>query len=69
MDAADKAQAQAEWLEQYRHRPARKHFARFTDDCADCGDRIEAERIKAVPTATRCIECENFFQHQKKRYV
>jgi phage/conjugal plasmid C-4 type zinc finger TraR family protein len=26
--------------------------------CADCGKEIGAERLAAVPTATRCISCQ-----------
>ena len=26
--------------------------------CVECGNRISAKRLKAVPFATRCIECQ-----------
>ena len=26
--------------------------------CEDCGDAIELERLKALPWASRCIDCE-----------
>ena len=26
--------------------------------CADCGDRISAARLKALPDATRCVSCQ-----------
>ncbi len=26
-------------------------------NCAECGEPIEIERLRAVPTALRCIEC------------
>ena len=26
--------------------------------CADCGDRISAARLKALPSATRCVSCQ-----------
>lgn len=29
--------------------------ARF---CEDCDDPIAAQRLRAVPTATRCVDCE-----------
>lgn len=58
MDAADKAQAQAEWLEQYRAQHRRKHVMRASDYCVSCGELIETQRLKVVPTATRCIWCQ-----------
>jgi phage/conjugal plasmid C-4 type zinc finger TraR family protein len=63
MDAADKAQAQAEWLEQYRAAHRRKHVMRASDFCRDCGERIEGARLKAVPTAERCIWCAS--EHER----
>lgn len=51
------------------HRPsARKHFARLTDLCSDCGDPIEDSRLKTVSYATRCIECQLFFDNQQKKH-
>lgn len=32
-------------------------------ECADCGGDIDYERLKAYPTATRCVECQS--QHEK----
>lgn len=58
MDDADRAQAQAEWLEQFHVRHVRKHVHRLSDACADCGDMIPADRLTAEPTATRCIDCQ-----------
>src|SRR3954465_10723202 len=26
--------------------------------CGDCGDRISAARLKALPEATRCVSCQ-----------
>jgi DnaK suppressor protein len=26
--------------------------------CEDCGQPIGAERLKAIPTATRCVRCQ-----------
>lgn len=58
MDAADRAQAQTEWLEQFRVRHVRKHVQRLSDACTDCGDMIPTARLTAEPTATRCIDCQ-----------
>lgn len=27
-------------------------------DCIDCGDPIDEERREAMPSATRCIDCQ-----------
>jgi RNA polymerase-binding protein DksA len=32
-------------------------------ECADCGGDINYERLKAYPTAMRCVECQS--QHEK----
>lgn len=34
--------------------------------CEDCGRRIAAERLEALPTARRCIECERANDHAKR---
>jgi len=68
MDDADKAQAQAEWLEQYRQQHRRKHVMRASDYCSTCGELIESQRLKVVPTAERCIECESDFERLNRQY-
>jgi hypothetical protein len=30
--------------------------------CADCGDRISAARLKAIPDAVRCVSCQRTFE-------
>ena len=32
--------------------------------CADCGDRISAARLKAIPDATRCVSCQRALESQ-----
>jgi DnaK suppressor protein len=34
--------------------------------CTDCGTAINVERLRAVPTATRCIDCQS---RQERDYV
>jgi phage/conjugal plasmid C-4 type zinc finger TraR family protein len=34
--------------------------------CRDCGDPIEEERRKAMPSATRCFPCQNIVERQRK---
>lgn len=69
MDDADRAQAQAEWFEQYQQQHRRKHVMRANDFCQDCGEVIEPERLKAVPTATRCWYCQNDKEAFDSRYA
>ena len=71
MDDADRAQ---EDMERAMHKfqqqhSRRKHAQNMTSICAECGDPIEVSRLKAVPYATRCIECELFFQSQQKKHT
>ena len=68
MDAADRAQAQAEWLEQYRTQHRRKHVMRASPYCVDCQEAIEPARLKAVPTATRCVFCESEHDRMNRQY-
>lgn len=37
-------------------------------DCDDCGDAIAAARLKAVPTATHCVGCEEL-RVQRLRFM
>lgn len=37
-----------------------------TNECVDCGCSIEPSRKKAMPSATRCIDCQSDFERQKK---
>lgn len=69
MDDADRAQAQAEWLEQYRTQHRRKHVMRASPYCQDCHEVIEPARLKAVPTATRCYYCQNDQDRQDRLYA
>lgn len=68
MDAADKAQAQAEWFEQFRVQHRRKHVMRASDYCRDCGERIEGARLIAVPTADRCVFCQSEHDRLNRQY-
>ena len=35
-------------------------------ECIDCGEPIEHQRRVAMPNATRCIECQGFFEDRKR---
>lgn len=32
------------------------------EDCIGCGDPIPAKRRRALPSATRCIDCQHLFE-------
>jgi len=34
-------------------------------DCEDCGQKIAAKRLEALPYAVRCIACEEKFQNRR----
>lgn len=31
--------------------------------CSNCGNNIEYDRLRSYPTAGRCIECQNLYEH------
>jgi RNA polymerase-binding transcription factor DksA len=68
MDAADKAQSQAEWLEQYRAAHRRKHVMRASPYYINCHKSIEPAKLKAEPTATRCVYCQTAEDRINKTY-
>jgi phage/conjugal plasmid C-4 type zinc finger TraR family protein len=68
VDDADRAQAQAEWMEQFRIQHKRKHVMRASDFCVDCHEEIEAQRLKALPTAQRCVYCQNEHERLQSQY-
>lgn len=67
-DDADKAQAQAEWLEEYRIKHRRKHVMRASDYCVDCQELIDPQRLKAAPHTLRCIECQQDWERHQAQY-
>ena len=67
-DDADRAQAQMEWLEQFRTHHRRKHVMRASPYCVDCGLEIDYERKKAIPSAERCRYCQEEKEKNDKFY-
>ena len=67
-DDADRAQAQMEWLEHFRTEHRRKHVMRASPYCVDCGELIETQRLKAAPTAIRCIDCQKDWERHQAQY-
>lgn len=41
--------------------------AHGSDDCADCGDPIDARRRAAMPSAKRCTDCQRAAEQEKRR--
>lgn len=35
--------------------------------CEDCGQKIDPERLEALPEATRCINCQTEWEKKKNR--
>lgn len=61
MDDVDRAQEREQLdrdlaLNALRRRPVPPTYA--GNECVDCGDTIDPRRRAAVPTATRCAECQ-----------
>lgn len=61
MDVVDEAQQleldrRADALAARRAASAPSHLA--TGICCDCGDPIEPERLAALPSARRCLDCQ-----------
>lgn len=63
MDAIDRAQhREAEMLSDRLERQARRAAldAPGKRTCADCGVPIPLARRRALPSATRCVECQDW---------
>ncbi|MCT4642778.1 MAG: TraR/DksA C4-type zinc finger protein [Bacteriovoracaceae bacterium] len=52
--------------ELYKNKKAILEF-KFTKECSDCGILIEENRLKAVPSTTRCICCQEFHEETTLR--
>lgn len=66
MDAADRAQATTEHLNTLRTQS--RHVMRASNFCVSCGELIETQRLKAVPTAERCVFCQQDHERLNKLY-
>lgn len=65
-DEADQAQRideryRAAAIAHVRARTQRDGF----DECEDCGELIEPARRKAMPSATRCVDCQEDFERRR----
>ncbi|PID48444.1 MAG: hypothetical protein CR991_11850 [Proteobacteria bacterium] len=78
-DIADKAQAVCDmWLaielkamSQQLHvcdnPPPTPATGRGALDCVDCGDPIGAERLASCPHTQRCVECQGYYEQERKQ--
>lgn len=66
-DDADRAQDYLDRaMRQYHTRPLTPAAQfRITTDCIDCGDDIPLARLKIFPYATRCAECQGYFERDR----
>lgn len=68
-DDADRAQETAERLEAMRkQQPTTRPVQRAHDFCLDCGELIEAIRLRAVPTTSRCTFCQTEHERFERLY-
>lgn len=69
-DEADLAQKQIELMDEIREKQihARRPVQRAFDWCSNCGEVIEAARLKAIPHAERCIGCQEDFEKFQRQY-
>jgi phage/conjugal plasmid C-4 type zinc finger TraR family protein len=68
-DLVDRAQArELELLEEARARHAAAvRLGPSRVECLDCGDKIPAERRRAVPGCRRCVDCETVNEKRARR--
>jgi len=68
-DDADRAQETAERMETlYRQQQTQRPGKRAHDFCLDCGELIEAVRLRAIPTASRCAFCQTEHERIERPY-
>jgi phage/conjugal plasmid C-4 type zinc finger TraR family protein len=71
MDDADAAQRREEYARNAAVEAARRSAAKIlagngTDFCTDCDSFISVERRKAMPSATRCIDCQEIHEAEER---
>lgn len=76
MDVADRADSENEHFvinalyNHHKQREQTNHHASSEDKvryCVDCGKPIPAARLKAVPEAIRCVECQQILEKRMRR--
>lgn len=70
-DIADEAQLVEEAERDHAVAVIRRRAARPAEirlDCAACGDPIEPDRLKANPSAKRCLRCQEAFERHQRLF-
>lgn len=71
-DVIDTANAHYDiWLQAHIKQQTHSHAISIQSDCSDCiecGDDIGAVRRRALPHATRCIDCQTRLENRRKTY-
>ena len=64
MDIADRAQENMEIMDELRkkYQPQKRPMTRAMDYCLDCGERIDGLRLKLIPHAERCVDCQQDYE-------
>lgn len=72
-DIADKAQELEDWHRDLALNAARRNAqiaatTRCRDEiaCEDCGEDIAPARLKALPFAVRCTECQGRYEKERR---
>jgi DnaK suppressor protein len=70
VDVFDRAQENDQL---FRELALREHFAGRSKgqeervmDCIDCGDEIAPARLKALPNAVRCLDCQEIKERKER---
>lgn len=62
-DNADRAQENDERaMQRFQKRAKAPPSFRSRTECLDCGDDIDAARLKIFPFALRCAECQSYYE-------
>jgi phage/conjugal plasmid C-4 type zinc finger protein, TraR family len=68
MDDIDRLQEQDDARLQRRLAEISRELERAADDiyCVECGEEIPEERRRLLPNATRCVDCQNMFEKNRR---
>lgn len=73
MDTLDQAQEletlhREAALEAAKTMPAAQLIIAGVVHCQDCEEYIASARLLRVPTATRCVDCQQIHEHKEKQW-
>ena len=65
VNVVDRANADSQfWLDKHLQQ-FRQTTANDIYECIDCGDPIGAKRKQALPSATRCVNCQKEYEQRR----